>query len=252
MSSIRYNLPNSEEETAALSRGGCLSGFILPPLAVMFMGAVLTFILLSASPSTTPIVMAAGDPQANVDAQAAVGNSSLATPASPSSAVGGISPVFQPPVEYWASKIQVWAAQAGLDPNLVATVMQIESCGDPQARSSAGAMGLFQVMPYHFATGDNPYDPDTNAARGLDYLKRSLAAANGNIRLALAGYNGGIGVINKAEYDWSSQTQNYASIGSQIYAEAASGRSTSPLLQQRYSSGGYLCNLAAKRLGISQ
>jgi soluble lytic murein transglycosylase-like protein len=64
--------------------------------------------------------------------------------------------------------------------------MQIESCGDPRARSRAGAMGLFQVMPYHFAGGDDPYNPDTNAVRGLAYLKRSLDTANGDPRLALA------------------------------------------------------------------
>ena len=54
---------------------------------------------------------------------------------------GLISPVFQPEVQYWSAAIQVWASAAGLDPNLVATVMQIESCGDPRARSRAGAMG---------------------------------------------------------------------------------------------------------------
>ncbi len=139
-----------------------------------------------------------------------------------------------------------------MDPNLVATVMQIESCGDPQARSSAGAMGLFQVMPYHFAAGDNPYDPDTNAARGMDYLKRSLAAANGNVRLALAGYNGGIGVINKAEYDWSSQTQNYAYQRQLIYSEASSGKSTSPLLQKGTAPVAFFVIWLRQRLGISQ
>ena len=85
-----------------------------------------------------------------------------------------ISPIFTAEVQYWSTSILTWAAAAGLDPNLAATVMQIESCGDPLARSRAGAIGLFQVMPYHFAPGEYPYNPDTNALRGLDYLRRSL------------------------------------------------------------------------------
>ncbi len=50
---------------------------------------------------------------------------------------GGISPVFSPQVQHWAPQIVAWSAQYGLDPDIVATIMQIESCGDPQAGSSA-------------------------------------------------------------------------------------------------------------------
>jgi soluble lytic murein transglycosylase-like protein len=176
----------------------------------------------------------------------------LSTPPSASGTVQALSPIFRPEVLYWSNTIQSWAASAGLDPNLLATVMQIESCGDPRARSGAGAMGLFQVMPYHFATGENPYDPDTNAARGMDYLKRSLTAAKGNPRLALAGYNGGIGVIGRAESSWSGQTQRYAYWGSGIYADASNGNAVSARLQEWYStSGASLCRQAHNRLGIT-
>ena len=162
----------------------------------------------------------------------------------------GIAQVFRPEVMYWSSKIKSWAAAAGIDPNLVATVMQIESCGYQKAISRAGAIGLFQVMPYHFASGDDPYDPDTNALRGLAYLKRSLAASNGDIRLALAGYNGGIGVIGRSESTWSSQTQNYAAVGSRIYSEAAAtvNKSASP---KQWGSGSSLCQQAAAMEGIN-
>jgi soluble lytic murein transglycosylase-like protein len=163
-----------------------------------------------------------------------------------------LSPVFTPEVQYWAGRIQTWAAAAGVDPNLVATVMQIESCGDPRALSSAGAMGLFQVMPYHFTASDDPYAPDTNALRGLDYLRRSLETAHGDPRLALAGYNGGIGVIGRSESGWAAQTQRYAYWGSGIYAEASSGANESLRLQEWLrTSGDYLCRQANNRLGIS-
>jgi soluble lytic murein transglycosylase-like protein len=163
-----------------------------------------------------------------------------------------LSPVFSPEVQYWAEKIQVWAAAVGLDPNLAATVMQIESCGDPGALSRAGAMGLFQVMPFHFASGDDPYDPDMNAMRGLDYLRKSLEQAHGDARLAMAGYNGGIGIIDLSEMVWAPETQRYVYWGSGIYAEASSGMGESMRLGEwMVTSGASLCRQAHGRLGIN-
>jgi soluble lytic murein transglycosylase-like protein len=128
--------------------------------------------------------------------------------------------------------------------------MQIESCGDPRARSRAGAMGLFQVMPFHFYAADNPYDPDTNAARGLAYLAKSLKAANGNARLALAGYNGGIGVITRAEWTWSAETKRYVYYGAPIYEDARRGAASSSMLDEWYKKYGVaLCRQASERLG---
>jgi soluble lytic murein transglycosylase-like protein len=248
MSSLRYN-PPSDEQTTASSSGGCLSGFLLPPLAVMVLGAFMAFILLSASPASTPAVRAAGEGLSAAEYQLMANDSAAASSAVTGMELG-IAQVFRPEVMYWGSKIKSWAAAAGIDPNLVATVMQIESCGYQKAISRAGAIGLFQVMPYHFASGDDPYDPDTNALRGLAYLKRSLAASNGDIRLALAGYNGGIGVIGRSESTWSSQTQNYAAVGSRIYSEAAAtvNKSSSP---KQWGSGSSLCQQAAAMEGIN-
>lgn len=253
MSPLRYNPPYVDEQTAALDQGGCLSGFLIPPLTVMLLGVVMALILMGASPSSGSVALAADPAQSTADALRIATGDSLSTSYQASSGVAGaISQVFRPEVQYWSDAIGSWASKAGIDPNLVATVMQIESCGDPQARSGAGAMGLFQVMPYHFATGDNPYNPDTNATRGLAYLKRSLAAANGDPRLALAGYNGGIGVIGKPESTWSGQTQRYAYWGSGIYSEASNGSTVSSRLQEWYkASGGGLCRQASARLGIN-
>ncbi len=150
----------------------------------------------------------------------------------------GISPLFTPEIHFWGDKIMQWASQTGLDPNMIATVMQIESCGDSRATSGAGAMGLFQVMPYHFKSGENPYSPDTNALRGLGYLKKSLETANGNARLAFAGYNGGIGVISRFESSWANETQRYAYWGGGIYADALQGASKSERLDEWLGSGG--------------
>src|SRR5258708_16822781 len=116
--------------------------------------------------------------------------------------------------------------------------MQIESCGDPSARSSAGAMGLFQVMPYHFLISDDPYDPDTNAARGLNYLKRSLSASGNDPRLVFAGYNGGISVISRDPLFWAAETTRYVYLGTGIYQDAVKHITQSAPLTEWLQAGG--------------
>jgi hypothetical protein len=215
--------------------GGCLSRYLLPPLAVICVGAVFMCFALGSTNQSASGEMPGLESE--------IQTTNLLLP---------LSSVFTPEVQYWAGRIQEWASAEDLDPNLVATVMQIESCGDPRAFSRAGAMGLFQVMPYHFINNDDPYAPDTNALRGLDYLRRSLETAHGNARLALAGYNGGISMINRPESDWAAQTQRYAYWGSGIYAEANSGRGESPRLQEWLTANGIsLCKQAHERLGIN-
>jgi soluble lytic murein transglycosylase-like protein len=165
---------------------------------------------------------------------------------------GTLAPLFTPEVQFWSASIVRWAAEHGVDPNIAATVMQIESCGNPSARSSAGASGLFQVMPFHFLSSENAYDPDVNALRGLDYLAKSLQSSGGDARLALAGYNGGIGVIGRSEASWAAETIRYAYWGSGIYADALQNASTSNRLNEWLAAGGAgLCQKARERLGIS-
>ena len=233
----------SDWQTATFTQGsGCLSGFLLPPLAVLLVGVLLAFFVKGLS---IP-VQAESLPLPTQASGLSVTTSAIAVSTSMS-----LSPIFTPEVQYWADSIIKWASAAGLDPNLAATVMQIESCGDPRATSRAGAMGLFQVMPFHFKSGENPYQPDTNALRGLDYLKRSLDKAGGNARLALAGYNGGIGVISRGEWTWAAETARYVKYGFPIYEDARSGVTTSASLNEWYGRyGAGLCRQAAQRIGL--
>ncbi len=205
---------------------GCLSGFTIVPLAVIFISAVLGSFAWKTNPN--PAVMDL-----------------------PPAASTNISPIFRIEVLYWADSISKWAAASHLDPNLAATIMQIESCGDPRAKSSAGAMGLFQVMPFHFYATDNPYNPDTNASRGLSYLAKSLETAGGDARLAMAGYNGGIGLIGRTEWTWPAQTKRYIQYGLPIYEDAKSGLDVSSALNEWYEKYGVsLCKQAHQRLGL--
>jgi hypothetical protein len=163
-----------------------------------------------------------------------------------------LSPIFTPEVQHWSEKIAGWAEAVQLDSNLVATVMQIESCGWANAESSSGAQGLFQVMPWHFETGDDMLDPDTNAERGLAYLALGLQRANGDAGLALAGYNGGHGLIGRDSSLWPAETRRYFYWGTGIYAEATSGEMPGARLQEWLNAGGAsLCEKAAEALGLN-
>ena len=152
------------------------------------------------------------------------------------------------PVQAWAPQIHDWADTYRLPVDLVFVVMTLESCGDPSARSSAGALGLFQVMPFHFKPGDDPLDPEVNAKRGLSYLRRSWEIAGGDPALTLAGYNGGHGVISRVPSTWPAETRRYVHWGTGILADLSAGRWPSPNLQAWLDAGGEsLCRRAALR-----
>jgi hypothetical protein len=162
-----------------------------------------------------------------------------------------ISPIFTAEVQYWRQDIANWSLAYRVRPNMIATLMQIESCGDPTVVSPAGAQGLFQVVPLHFEEGEDPFDPDVNAGRGLLYFGEMLAAANGDVGLAYAAYNGGPSVLVSSPSDWDSETQNYQYWSSGIYEEAEGGFRESPTLIEWLEAGGAsLCADAADALGL--
>jgi len=235
-----------EDFESASIRGGYFTRLWMLPLVVVLVGLLIGFLL------SGNVVLKASDSFINSSIQLSTNsNADNALIAMPINSHDRLSDLFTPEVLYWRIKINEWSEKIGLDPNLIATVMQIESCGDPRALSSAGAMGLFQVMPFHFNNSDDPFEPETNALRGMAYLKQSLDASNGDVHLALAGYNGGISVIQRSELSWAVETQRYTYWGSGIYEEASLGLDTSVRLQEWISRGGAsLCMQAANRLGL--
>ena len=271
----RARFQNQDDwQTAVASENGsgCLSFYILPPLAALVIAGFVAFVAFKSplSPAALPmnnstmLLQTSAPPIGSLipPAQApAVGvqefpEAGATTPiwsfsSDDSTSSSGLSPIFTKEIQHWGNDIVRWAKAAVVDPNLAATVMQIESCGDPRATSRSGATSLFQVMPFHFRFGENPYDPETNALRGLNYLSRSLQAGGGNARLALAGYNGGIGVISRSEWAWPSETKRYVLYGAPIYEDARSGATSSAMLTEWYQKyGASLCRQAAQRLGI--
>ena len=99
-----------------------------------------------------------------------------------------------------------------VDPQLIATIIKHESGFDQFAKSSAGAIGLMQLMP---GTADSMgvvdiYDIFDNIRGGVKYFKQCLVKNKNDIPLALASYNAGIG--NVLKYNGIppfKETQNY-------------------------------------------
>jgi len=108
------------------------------------------------------------------------------------------------------------ASQAGIPPELVLAVIEVESDFNHWAISSSGAQGLMQVMPFWLneigKTGDNLFHPATNLRLGCTILKYYLDMEQGELRPALARYNGSLGqrrypdkVLNALTQRWYRQ-----------------------------------------------
>ena len=103
--------------------------------------------------------------------------------------------------------VRHYAREQQLDPALLAAVIETESKFKPDARSSAGAVGLMQLTPAT-ARGIAQYthgssfqvsdltNPDINVRYGTWYLRRLLEHYQGNEQLALAAYNAGEANVN--------------------------------------------------------
>lgn len=171
--------------------------------------------------------------------------------ASGKDASGALSAVFTSEVRHWEAQILKWSEQFDVDPNIVATIMQIESCGNPVAVSYAGASGLFQVMPFHFRLGEDMFDPNTNAMRGLAFFKEQLRFTGGDIDTSFAGYNGGYAASGGAYATWPAETKRYFYWAKGIYTDAKAGVEHSETLAEWLSAGGSsLCRIAASEMGI--
>ncbi|RUR28926.1 lytic transglycosylase domain-containing protein [Vreelandella andesensis] len=89
------------------------------------------------------------------------------------------------------------ARLAGLPPDLVLSLIQVESAFKADAISSAGAVGLMQIMPFWVEElglpMDNLSDPNRNLRYGCTILAHYLAVERGDFTRALARYNGSLG-----------------------------------------------------------
>ena len=115
-------------------------------------------------------------------------------------AVAQSVPVERPAAAHpYAAHIAEASQRFGIPEHWIRAVLRAESAGDVRAISSAGAMGLMQVMPDTWAglrvrhgLGRDPYDPRDNIMAGTAYL-REMFDRYGNVGAMLAAYNAGPG-----------------------------------------------------------
>ncbi len=109
------------------------------------------------------------------------------------------APGAKPASTQFDARIMDLADEMGVDPKLARAVMMAESGGNPNAVSSAGAQGLFQLMPgtaQEMGVAD-PFNPEQNAKGGIGYLAKLYKMTGGNLDQTLAAYNWGIGNVQK-------------------------------------------------------
>ena len=104
--------------------------------------------------------------------------------------------------------INAHARTYDLDPALVAAVVYTESRFNARAVSSAGAIGLMQLLPetakgialrtggHRFVVSDL-YDPELNLRYGSWYLRNLLQRYDGDVQVALAAYHAGQGNVDR-------------------------------------------------------
>lgn len=115
-------------------------------------------------------------------------------------AVAQTAPIERPAVAHpYAARIAEASKRFGIPEHWIRAVLRAESAGDARAVSSAGAMGLMQVMPAtwtelrgRYGLGRDPYDPRDNILAGTAYL-REMFDRYGNVPAMLAAYNAGPG-----------------------------------------------------------
>ena len=116
----------------------------------------------------------------------------------------------------------------GVDPRFIHAVIWQESKYELRARSHVGAQGLMQLMPAtarRFGCTD-PHDPVENITAGTKYLSWLLNRFDGNVELALAGYNAGEGSVDKYNgIPPYRETQNYVRVITSRY-----GKDRNPIL----------------------
>jgi len=98
-----------------------------------------------------------------------------------------------------ADMVRRLAPQYRLSPDLVLAVIEAESNFDPRAVSPKNAQGLMQLIPEtaeRFGVTD-VWDPEQNLRGGMAYLRWLLDRFDGDVRLALAGYNAGAQAVDR-------------------------------------------------------
>jgi len=141
--------------------------------------------------------------------------------ATPASAAGKSAPVMSPAAI--ADAVERAALEHSLPPQLIHSVIKVESNYDPAAVSPKGALGLMQLIPataHRFGVSD-VFDPAANIEGGARYLRYLLDLYGNDYPLALAAYNAGEGAVAKyGTVPPYPETQNYLKLVARQLREA--------------------------------
>ena len=171
-------------------------------------------------------------------AQNATTNGGIGGPVDPSKISDNGARALAQNTNQWRGLIESAAKDVNVDPDALQAIMMIESGGDPNSVSVAGAQGLMQVMPFHFSSGQNMLDPATNIQVGAqvfadgykrygDYAKAAAAYlgagdSNGNPTSATDAY-GTSGVAYAQKFTQYYQALKAAHAGTPAMASGAAG-----------------------------
>jgi soluble lytic murein transglycosylase-like protein len=99
----------------------------------------------------------------------------------------------------FSETIEAASAKYGINPSLLAGLIEQESHFDPTVGSGAGAQGLTELMPETaaFLGVTDPHDPTQSIEGGARLLSEKLSEFGGNTELALAAYNAGSGAVQQ-------------------------------------------------------
>lgn len=131
----------------------------------------------------------------------ALGEATPLTPAPATTATVPTTPTAAPSAGAvpYQSLIEESCARYGVDPALLAGLIEQESHFDPTVGSPAGAQGLTELMPETAASlgVTDPHDPAQSIDAGARLLSEKLAEFGGDTELALAAYNAGSGAVQQ-------------------------------------------------------
>jgi SPBc2 prophage-derived uncharacterized transglycosylase yomI len=129
----------------------------------------------------------------------------------------------------WIAKaILYYSYKYNVDPLIMSALIDTESKFNQNAVSSAGAIGMGQLLPSTAsALGVNPYDTLQNIEGACSYMATQLNNFNGDTRLALAAYNAGSDAIKQyGSVPPFEETQNYVTQITQKYSQLSGALST--------------------------
>ena len=140
-----------------------------------------------------------------------------------------LAPIWPPNILSWETMILEVASIYDIDPDLVAAIVWVESRGNSQSESYAGAVGLMGIMPQEKGftgrpTAEELRVPRTNLRWGSGILTQILKQAGGDLHSALAAYNGGWELVHVEE------TRAYSAEVLHHYARAIASKQQNPLV----------------------